>query len=163
MRFLKLLDEKFEASICIVLISVMTLLIFIQVIMRYFVGSSLAWSEELARYLFIWLIYLGIPYAARKMKHVKIEATLSLFPKSIRHHIVTVGDILFLVFCLVITVTSYSLVMKQMASGQYSPAMHLPMWIVYLAPCVGFALTSFRQVQVIIYRIKTPKEEQING
>ena len=38
--------------------------------------------------------------------------------------------------------------------GQLSPAMQIPMWIVYSAPCVGFALTAIRELQTIIYRIK---------
>ena len=153
MKILKFLDEKLELSICIVLISLMTMLIFIQVVMRYIIGSSLAWSEELARYIFIWLIYLGIPYAAKKMKHIRIEAALKLFPRKLRPYIVLTGDIIFFAFSVVITVTAFSLVAKQTASGQHSPAMQLPMWIVYLAPAVGFALTSFRQMQVIIGRV----------
>jgi len=64
--------------------------------------NSLVWSEELARYLFIWLIYIGISYGAKIMKHIKIEAALGLFPKKVRPVIVIIGDILFLGFSLFI-------------------------------------------------------------
>ena len=158
MRLLKLLDDKLEAVLCIILLSVMTVVVFIQVIMRYVVQDALAWSEELSRYLFVWLIYLGIPLGAKHMKHIKIEAPLSLFPRKARKYVVILGDIIFLAFCVIIAVTTYTLVLKQSASGQTSPAMGIPMWIVYLAPCVGFALTSIRQIQVLVYRIRNNEE-----
>ena len=67
MKVLKWLDEYAEISICVALLSAMTLILAVQVFMRYVMGASLSWSEELARYLFIWLIYLGISFGARQM------------------------------------------------------------------------------------------------
>lgn len=160
LKFLKVLDDKLELTICIILMSLMTLLIFVQVIMRYIMHNSLTWSEELARYLFIWLIYIGISYGAKIMKHIKIEAALGLFPKAVRSYVVIIGDILFLGFALFIAYTAYTLVVKQIGLGQQSPAIHMPMWIIYAAPMVGFALTSIRQIQTIVYRIKHLKKEE---
>ena len=60
MKVMKWFDEYAEISVCVVLMSTMTVLLAVQVFMRYVMGASLSWSEEIARYLFIWLIYLGI-------------------------------------------------------------------------------------------------------
>lgn len=164
MKVLKILDEKLELAISVVLMSLMTIIIFIQVIMRYVMKNSLSWSEELARYLFIWLIYIGISYGAKKMQHIKIEASLKLFPKKVRPIIVIIGDFLFFGFSLFIVYTSSIVVQRQIELGQVSPAMHIPIWIVYAAPLVGFVLTSIRQAQVIIYRVKKlTKGGDING
>jgi len=133
----------------------MTVLIFAQVIMRYVFHSSLSWSEELSRYVFIWLIYIGVSYGSKQMKHLKIEAGLSIFPSAVRPYIVIIGDILFLVFSIFIIFTSSIVVNKQMMLGQSSPALGIPMTIIYAAPAVGFFLTSIRQVQTIIYRVKS--------
>ncbi|MBU3182268.1 TRAP transporter small permease [Clostridium psychrophilum] len=142
----------------------MTILVFVQVIMRYVMGNSLVWSEELARYLFIWLIYIGISYGAKIMKHIKIDASLKLFPLKIRPVTVIVGDTLFLVFSLFITFSAFLVVQKEITLGQTSPAMQLPMWIIYAAPMIGFALTSIRQVQTIIYRVhKLRKGGEVDG
>ncbi|MDD4842869.1 MAG: TRAP transporter small permease [Anaerotignum sp.] len=158
MNFLKWLDEEFELAICSILMVVMTVLIFVQVIMRYVFGSSLVWSEEMARYVFIWLIYLGISYGARVMKHIKIEAALGLFPKKLRPFVIILGDILFLVFSAVIVYLAYGIVMQQVKLNQKSPAMQIPMWFMYSAPMVGFAFTAIRQLQVIFMKIKDLKK-----
>ena len=152
MKVVRWLDEHLELYICIALMSAMTVILFVQVVMRYVLQSSLSWSEELARYLFVWLIYLGISYGAKIMKHIKIDAALGIFPGKIRPWIVILGDLIFLGFALYICYSSYGLVKKQIMIGQVSPAMQMPMWILYSAPMVGFALTAFREVQTLIFR-----------
>ena len=52
-KILKFLNDYLEETICIILMSIMTIIIFIQVIMRYVMHNSLSWSEELARYCFV--------------------------------------------------------------------------------------------------------------
>lgn len=161
MKFLKALNDKIELYICIILITLMTSLIFIQVIARYAFGNSLSWSEELARYMFIWLIYLGISYGAKIMKHIKIDAGLKLFPQKMRPYIQIIGDIFFLIFSVFIIITSLNLVQKQITLGQKSSAMQIPMWIIYAAPLVGFTLTAIRQIQTILYRVQELKKQEL--
>ena len=80
-KILKFLNDYLEETICIILMSVMTIIIFIQVIMRYVMHNSLSWSEELARYCFIWLIYIGVAYGCKLMNHIKIDAAFMLCPE----------------------------------------------------------------------------------
>ena len=162
-KILKWLDDNFERTINIVLMSVMTIILFIQVVMRRVFSNSLTWSEELARYLFIWLVYLGISYGAKIRKHIKIEAFLGIFPKKSRRYVEILGDILFFVFACFIIYTSFIWVQRQLILHQKSPALHIPSWVIYMAPLVGFILTAFRQIQTIIYRIKTRDQEEENG
>ncbi|WP_373236374.1 TRAP transporter small permease [Cohaesibacter celericrescens] len=161
MTFLRFLDKYFEISISVFLLLFMTALIAMQVFMRYVMGESLSWSEELARYVFIWLIYLMISYSAREMKHIKIDAALSLFPQSWQRWVILLGDVLFLAFALFIVQTTYSLVLKQMMLDQRSTALAIPMWMIYAAPGVGFGLTAIRQVQTIIWRLRNPDKSTI--
>jgi TRAP-type C4-dicarboxylate transport system permease small subunit len=158
MKFIKWLDEKFELTLCVVLMSLMTIVMFVQVVARRVFSSSLSWSEELARYLFLWLIYLGISYGAKTMKHIKIEAFLGVFPKKARPFIVILGDVLFFVFAVFIIYTSFIWVQRQIMLGQLSPALHVPMWVIYASPFVGYVLTTIRQIQTLIWRIKQLKQ-----
>lgn len=161
MKFLKAMDDKFELYICIILMSLMTVLIFFQVVMRYVFGNSLTWSEEMARYVFIWLVYFGISYGARIRKHIRIEASLKLFPTKFRPIVVIIGDLLFLFFACFIVYSGFGLVQKQMKLNQLSPAMHIPMWFLYSAPVVGFFFSAIRQIQAIVYRIKGLKNKEV--
>ncbi|MDR0539928.1 MAG: TRAP transporter small permease [Spirochaetaceae bacterium] len=155
MKKLKWLDDNAEQCVCIILMSAMTIILFIQVVMRRVFSNSLTWSEELARYLFIWLVYFGISYGAKIRKHIKIEAFLGVFPQKIRPFIEILGDILFFAFAVFVIWTAYQWVGRQVKLRQKSPALHIPMWMIYAAPLAGFTLTAFRQIQTIIYRVKT--------
>ena len=147
------LDEHAEDYILVVLMSVMTVVIFIQVLMRYVFKNSLSWSEELARYLFVWLSYLSISYGIKNRKHVKIEAALHLFPKKLRPYVVIIGDMVTLIWSIFVVTTGWVMTQKVLASGQTSPAMSFPMYIIYFAPCLGYMLSAIRTVQTIALRV----------
>lgn len=121
--------------------------------MRYVFHNSLSWSEELARYLFIWLIYLGISYGCKLRKHIKIDAALGLFPRKVRPFVTIIGDVLFFAFAIYIVFTGYKYASAQAALGKSSAALELPMQYVYVSTIIGFGLAAFRQIQTIIYRI----------
>ncbi len=159
MKLLKLLDDKLEMAVCVTLMSVMSVLLAVQVFMRYVMSASLSWSEEIARYIFIWLVYIGISYGAKIMKHIKIDAALGIFPGAARPYVVIVGDAIFLCFSVYISWSAYGLVLRQMRLGQHSPAVGVPMWIVYAAPMVGFGLTAIRELQTIVHRVRLLRKE----
>lgn len=156
METLRYLLDNFEKIISIALMSIMTIVLTFQVFMRYVMNNSLSWSEELARYLFVWLIYIAISYGAQSIKHIKIDAAMALFPKRWRRWVLVVGDVLFLGFCLFICWTAWGIIERQLILDQHSPAMQMPIWILYAAPLVGFGLTAIREVQTIYVRLTHP-------
>jgi len=151
---LKLLDDKLEIFICVILMSVMAVLLNIQVFMRYVMSRSLSWSEELARYIFIWLVYIGISYGAKIMKHIKIEAALKFFPEKARPFVVLTGHVIFMCFSIYVSYIGWGVLQRQIRLGQISPALRIPLWMVYAAPMVGFGLTAVREAQNIVHGVK---------
>ena len=154
MKVLKWLDANLEKYCCVVLMSVMTRIIFIQVVARYVFQNSLSWSEELARYIFIWLVYLGISYGCQMRKHIKIDAALGLFPKKVRKYVVIIGDLFFQAFAVYVAYTGLGYSIKQ---TRVSSAMSIPFKYVYISTFVGFGLAVIRQIQTILYRIRCIK------
>ena len=63
--------NRVEEVVLVAMFSAMVLIIFVQVIMRK-TGNSLYWSEELGKFLFVWISWLGISIAQRKGEHIKI-------------------------------------------------------------------------------------------
>lgn len=156
---LKFLNEHLEDIFIIPLMIGMSVLIFVQVVMRYVFGNSLVWSEELARYLFVWLVYFSVSYTAKREKHIRIDAALMIYPKKARPYVEILSEVLIFLFSIFVVATSMTVVQKIAASGQHSPALGLPMHLVYAAPLLGFILTGFRSLQTIFKKIRNLKTE----
>ena len=80
------------------LIFAMSIIIFIQVVCRYVFQNSLTWSEEMARYMFVWLVYFSVSYTARREKHIRIDAAINLYPKKARPYIEILSEVIVLGF-----------------------------------------------------------------
>ncbi|MCQ4935516.1 TRAP transporter small permease [Anaerotignum propionicum] len=157
---MKFFNDHLEEFFIIPLMFLMSVIIGIQVIMRYVFQNSLVWSEELSRYMFIWLIYFAVSYTARREKHIRIDAAINLYPKKLRPYIEILSELIVLGFSVFIAVTAVTVFQKITWSGQLSPAMRIPMQYVYAAPLIGFVLTAIRQVQCILRRIKAIKNHE---
>lgn len=155
MRALKWLDENFESIFLIILSAIMVVVIFVQVFMRYVMQNSLSWTEELARYCFIWLIYIGISYGVKKQRHISVDAILLLFKERGKIIFSIIANLLFLTFAIFVVIYGYDISSKLLAWGQKSPANQIPMGIVYLAAPVGMGLTAIRIIQNLIAQVLT--------
>ena len=62
-KILSLIEEKLEEYFLVISMIAMVVIIFLQVVMRYVFNNSLTWSEEIARYIFLWQIWIGVSYA----------------------------------------------------------------------------------------------------
>lgn len=154
MKVLKWLDEHFEEYILIALSIFTVVIIFSQVVMRYVFNSSLSWSEEIARYGFIWLIYIGVSYGVKKRKHLRVDAITMLFEEKGTAVIKMIANILFLIFALVIAYYGLDIVTK---ITRESAALQIPMEYVYASLAFGMILTSIRLIQNVIIDYKDIK------
>ncbi len=71
--------DKAEDICLVVMFALMVFFIFLQVIMRFVVGHSLVWSEELGKFIFVWLSWLGISIGERRNEHIKITLLTDRF------------------------------------------------------------------------------------
>lgn len=152
---LKLIDRHLEEIILVFLLSLMSLLIGAQVFMRYVMQDSLSWSEELARYSFIWATYIGVSCAVKRNAHICVDAFTSKLPEKMRHYATILSHLLFILFAAMVMKEGYALTLKVFSFGQQSSAMGMPMGYLYLAPTVGFGLVIIRLLQRIYLEILT--------
>ncbi|HIW12065.1 MAG TPA: TRAP transporter small permease [Candidatus Salinicoccus stercoripullorum] len=155
MKLIRWFDEHFEEYILIMLSFFTVVVIFIQVMMRYVFSSSLSWSEEIARYGFIWMIFIGVSYAVKKNKHLKVDAITMLFNDKGKTIIGIIANVLFLVFAVVITYYSFEIVGR---ITRESAALQIPMSWVYAAPAAGMALTVIRLIQNLVQQYSSLKK-----
>lgn len=128
--------------ICVASLSVMTLMIVLQVLFRYVIQSSLSFSEELARYMFIWSAFVGSALALKNRSHVSIEIIVANLPRAIKKRAIVVSNALSFIFYALLVV--YGIIMTVHTLDQTSPTMGwLRMSYVYLSvPIAGFILLA---------------------
>lgn len=149
---LKWLDENFEEKILVTLLSGSVLLIFFQVVMRYIFKNSLAWSEELARYLFLYMIWIGASYAVKRESHLRIEIIKDKIPENHQKSFETFIMLIWLAFSVFLFIYSLKLTMMIHARGQLSPAMRIPMSYAYASVPIGTGLMCVRIIQKLVRR-----------
>lgn len=77
-----------EWTLCTLLVSIVVVT-FVQVLSRYVLQTSLAWTEELARYFFIWLASLGAAYAFKTRSHFLIRFVIDKFSQTLQNAVAT--------------------------------------------------------------------------
>lgn len=149
MKVVKCIDDKLEEYFLVVTISFSVILIFAQIIMRYCFQQSLSWSEEMARYLFLWQIWIGASFAVKHSKHLRAEILKSIAPKWTEKYIELIALFIWLGFSIFLFLKGVDVVRMVSRMNQLSPAMRMPMVIPYLSVPVGSGLMSLRLVQTI--------------
>lgn len=149
---LKKLDKLEEVIVGFCLLF-STLLITINVILRFFFGAGISWNDELVRYLIIVLTFVGSAICVRTGKHISIDLISNRLNKSQRNYWLLFVSIVGLIFMFAVAVFSLRLIANNFRFPQLSPALQIPMWIPYLSIPIGFGLSSIRYVQEILYAI----------
>jgi len=117
---------------------VMTSAVVWQVFGRYVLDKAPSWSEELARYLVIWMTMLGASAVLRSGGHITITALLDALPRNLARAVVLVRDLLLLLCALVLVWFGYQF--AEINGFQSSAAFEVPMSYVYGSLWVGAAL-----------------------
>lgn len=160
MKVIRFIDKYLEEILCAFLLAAMAVVVIAQIILRA-LEMPLSWSEEMARYMFIWLIYVGAAYAIKKRAHIKVEILTLLVKDRGQYVLDLISDLGFLFFAVVISFFGWNATYKiAFVNVQQSPAMHLNMGIAYLSVCLGCTLMAIRLVQDIILRTKERKAEK---
>ena len=132
----------------------MLLLVFGQVITRYVFNYTPHFGEELARYLFVWVVFLSLPLVAKTGGHMAIETLTSRVHGATLKFLNILADIFTIAFLLIMVVCGVEMVMR--TSYQTSPAMMIPMSWVYSVIPFGCAVMLLYVVQNLIKVLKTP-------
>jgi TRAP-type C4-dicarboxylate transport system permease small subunit len=155
MKLIRWLNRYAEESMMVFLLSVMVVIIAAQVGMRFILGSSIGWSEELARYCFIWLVFIGISYGVKKQRHIRIDAFLRLIHGKKQLKLEMIVNALFLLFAIFLLVYGGKISTQIFLWGQRSPALQVNMGLVYMAAPVAMLLTTLRLMQRLLLQFKS--------
>lgn len=130
----------------------MVAVIFIQVIMRYVFNNSLSWSEELGRFVFEWLTWIGMSIGARAGQHIKITMLIDKLSYKAAQIANIVSEIIVIVIC-VLTVL-YGIELAEMFAGARFTAIKLSLSWGYASVVVGCGLMTIRSLESMIKSIR---------
>ena len=114
-----------------------SLLIFVQVVLRYVFNYSLYWSEEVARYLIIWFIFIGSSIAVREKAHATVDLLLVYLPPRFKRILSILGSVIAIIFFVLIFQSGIQTIENVMQFNNVTPALGIPMYMPYLAIPVG--------------------------
>jgi TRAP-type C4-dicarboxylate transport system permease small subunit len=123
----------------------------LQVGSRYLFGIPLTWSEELQKFLHIWIVFLGIPLTYSQSKHIQVDTFLLMFRGLSRQVLETVFDLLWLVLGLAFVIFTWQIM--AVAQFQTSPALNLPMNQVYSGILIGGVYLIICSIRQIVRRV----------
>ena len=139
----------------IISISMMLLIIFLQVIFRYVFHNSLTFSEELARYLFVWTVFLCSAVVARDNGHIIVGVLTERLRGKKAKQVKITAYITTMIF--VVILFYQGLRMMKLSSFQHSPALGISMSWVYLAIPIAM-LVMFCNLLILIVDVLQAKE-----
>jgi len=130
-----------------------------QVLFRYVLNRSLAWTEELSRYLFVWIIFLGAALAIRDATHIRIDMLVTRLPKAAARAIGALTHWLILAFLVLLVVLGFRLVHH--TAGTPTPTLRLPENLVYYAALpVSFLLAVYYVAKQILAAIRSDRSTE---
>ena len=147
--------DKIETVVIAVLLALQLIVVLSFTIARYTQLWRMPWGEEFSRYCMIWMIYIGIIVGARKGAHYAVSALDGFMPGWLKKVFYVLRILFTDIFCVFAAYEAGILARKQISTGQLSPALQWPMWIIYLAIPIGL---FFFGVEYTIHNIKVMKE-----
>ncbi len=152
---------QLNGGVIALMMFLMYVLVFTNVVTRYVFKFSLNWTDELARFLMIWTVFLGAGLAMREGRHVAIDVLQGYLPKRVKKYFRALIGIIILAFLVVLIVLGYQYANAMMPIK--SPVLRWPMGMAYMIIPIGslafilHLITIFRE-----YSEKKTEEELVS-
>lgn len=151
MRSLNSILQPVRKVVYVVVVSMFALqviVVFAQVIWRFVFNDPFSWSEELARYLQVWIILLASSVCIHEGSHLAVDYLVHYLPFRHRKNLALLVTILMMVFVSVLIGAGIKMIIT--AQSQTSPALHIPMGAVYLVFPVAGTLMLLESLNVFL-------------
>jgi len=142
------LFNRLEEGMMALLLAFMTLLTFVQVVLRYAFNTGLVWSLEATTYCFATLVLVGISYGVRTQAHIAVDLFVKRMSTRMHHWAALVAVVCCLGYALMMLWGSVMLVQKLYQLGNFARDLPVPKWLLTMVMPLGFGLLAMRFVEV---------------
>jgi C4-dicarboxylate transporter DctQ subunit len=139
--------DKLEEFFIAAALALMTLLTFVQVVLRYLFNSGLVWSLEATTYTFGWLVVVGMAYGVRTRAHIAADLVTRAVPPYWQRIIAMTALVLSLIYCGLMAYGSARFVSGLAMLGHDAQDIPVPRWLLASIMPIGFSLLALRIVQ----------------
>lgn len=164
--FLQQINDKLiqtEQAACAMLLFVVLVVTLWGVFERFVLRTGFGWSDEAARYVNVYCIFLGACLGVMKNAHVGVDVFVRLVPMRYQKALGIVTYALCAAFCATVAYTGYSYFLRLQASNQISAALQIPICWVFLAVPLGCGLMCLHYIlRLALGDIETPEEVPSN-
>lgn len=150
--------NKLIKAISILFMGLMTLTVVLQVIFRYVMVNPLIWTEELSRYLMIWMSFFAAGSVLRKWENIKVDFFIDKFKETPRKVIKLIIKMLVLAFCIYIFIVSINIYPK-VSKNQLTSVLQISMLIPQFGIIVGMFFMVLQTIASIISSFITKEEK----
>lgn len=150
--------NSLEETIIALLMATMTLLVFVEVLMRFGFGIGMMWAQELTLHLSAWLVLFGVSYGIKVGAHIGVDALVKTFPPKIRRIIGGVAISSCLFYCSLFIKGSWVYLAKMQKIGIELDDMPIPKWIAHSILLIGMILIAIRLLILLVGVFKGKNE-----
>lgn len=123
---------------------------------RFFLGESLFFAEELNQFLIILITFIGIGYAARQGRHIRMSAFYDALPDAGRKLLMVVIALVTAAAMFVLAWYSYIYVLSVYDTGRISASLRIPFYITQVWVPFGFVITGIQYVMTAVVNLTRP-------
>ena len=147
---LKSLDRNAERWALLVFYTMLVATMAIEVLRREIFSYSSIWGEEVVRYAFIYLVWIGAAAAVHERAHIRIDVLFNYVSPRVKALLYILGDLVMLAIAVIAVYWSAETVAVSAKFGSVSQGLRVSMVWFLLAVPIGFSLMTFRLVQSLV-------------
>ena len=152
--------DRLEEWLMAALLAFMTVLTFLQVVMRYVFNTGWLWSLEATTYSFAALVLIGMSYGVRTKSHIATDLFTRKLSDSLQRRVAIIAIFACVVYALLMLYGSSVLVDRLMTLGNAARDIPAPKWLLTATMPLGFALLIYRLLEAG-WRLIRPAEAHV--
>jgi C4-dicarboxylate transporter DctQ subunit len=145
---MRMLNRAEEGIISLLLVA-MTLLVFIEVVMRFGFGSGFLWAQELTLHISAWFVLFGVSYGLKVKAHIGVDAFVKTLPQLGQRILSGIAVVLSLVYCGLFIYGSWIYLSKMKKIGIELEDLPVQTWVAQSILVIGLVFLSLRLLQLL--------------
>ena len=147
------LDINFEAFFGMVAFFAMLAIILYQIFARMIIGHGLPWGEEICRFCYVWVSYLGLSYATRNSIHIEIDAVRRRLPEKVQKVLMIFTTVVMLYLFIRFFGGTLQNVLRNFEKNSRASSIDISANWMYMAGPIGYGLGVVRCLQNLIWKV----------